>query len=80
VWLPRSRREIAVCEVPPRVVTTAALLATNPLETFDQAQEVIAAYITSYHGRPHSGLNYRTPTEVRQTWDDAGDALQKTVA
>jgi len=50
------------------------------LETFDQAQEVIAAYITSYHDRPHSGLNYRTPAEVRQTWNDAGEAQLKTVA
>jgi hypothetical protein len=32
---------------------------------------VIAAYIDHYHHRPHSRLNYRTPTEVRKTWDDA---------
>lgn len=49
-------------------------------ETLDQAREVIAAYITHYHDRPHSGLAYRTPTEVRQTWDDAGEPLQKTAA
>jgi hypothetical protein len=41
---------------------------------------VIAAYITHYHDRPRSGLVYHTPTEVRQTWDDAGEALQKSAA
>jgi transposase InsO family protein len=41
---------------------------------------VINTYITHYHDRPHSRLNYRTPNEVRQTWDDAQDALQKTAA
>ena len=43
----------------------------HEFETLDQAREVIAAYITSYHHRPHSKLNYRTPAEVAQTWDDA---------
>jgi putative transposase len=43
----------------------------HEFETLDQAREVITAYITSYHHRPHSGLNYRTPAEVAQTWDDA---------
>jgi putative transposase len=48
-------------------------------ETLDQAREEIAAYIDSYHDRPHSGLRYRTPTEVRQTWED-GQRLAKTAA
>jgi len=52
----------------------------HEFETLDQAREVIGAYIDHYHDRPHSGLAYRTPTEVRQTWDDAGEALQKTAA
>jgi putative transposase len=52
----------------------------HEFETLDQAREVIAAYIDHYHHRPHSGLHYRTPKEVRQTWDDAGEALQKAAA
>ena len=43
----------------------------------DQAREVIAAHIDRYHDRPHQGLGYRTPREVRQTWDDAQEPLQK---
>jgi putative transposase len=31
------------------------------------------------HHRPHSGLDYRTPDEVRRTWED-GQRLQKTAA
>jgi putative transposase len=52
----------------------------HEFETLAQAREVIGAYIDHYHDRPHSRLNYRTPTEVRQTWDDAQDALQNTAA
>jgi putative transposase len=52
----------------------------HEFETLDQAREVIAAYIDRYHHRPHSRLNYRTPFEVRQTWDDAGEPLQKAAA
>ena len=52
----------------------------HEFETLDQAREVIAAYIHAYHDRPHSGLNYRTPREVRTTWDDAGESLQKAAA
>jgi transposase InsO family protein len=52
----------------------------NEFETLDQAREVIAAYIDHYHDRPHSRLNYQTPREVRTTWDDAQEALQKTAA
>ena len=52
----------------------------NEFETLEQAREVIAAYIDHYHDRPHSRLDYRTPTEVRKTWDDAQGALQKTAA
>jgi putative transposase len=48
----------------------------HEFETLDQAREVIAAYIDHYHDRPHSRLNYLTPTEVRQTWDDATGPLQ----
>jgi putative transposase len=49
-------------------------------ETLDQLREALAAYITSYHHRPHSGLDYRTPKEVRHTWDDAQEQLQKLAA
>lgn len=52
----------------------------HEFETLDQAREVINAYIHHYHHRPHSRLNYRTPREVRQTWDDATGALQKQAA
>ena len=52
----------------------------HEFETLDQAREVIAAHIHAYHDRPHSGLNYRTPREVRTTWDDAGESLQKAAA
>jgi putative transposase len=52
----------------------------HEFETLDEAREVIVAYIDTYHHRPHSGLNYKTPSEVAQTWDDAGEALQKTAA
>ncbi|MCA1678802.1 MAG: IS3 family transposase [Actinobacteria bacterium] len=52
----------------------------HEFETLDQAREVIAAYIDHYHHRPHSRLDYRTPSEVRQTWDDPTRALQKAAA
>jgi putative transposase len=42
-------------------------------ETLDQARAVIGAYIDGYHHRPHSGLAYRTPREVAQTWKDHDD-------
>ena len=47
--------------------------------TLEQARKEIVAYIDSYHQRPHSGLRYRTPSEVRRTWED-GQRLQKTAA
>ncbi|MCA1679375.1 MAG: IS3 family transposase [Actinobacteria bacterium] len=52
----------------------------NEFETLEQAREVIAAYIDHYHDRPHSRLAYRTPREVRATWDDAQGALLKSAA
>ena len=52
----------------------------HEFETLDQAREVIAAYIDHYHDRPHSRLNYRTPSEVRQTWDDTTGPLQNIAA
>jgi putative transposase len=48
----------------------------NEYETLDDARRGIGSYIDRYHHRPHSGLNYRTPLEVRKTWED----LQKTAA
>ena len=44
-----------------------------------QARKEITAYIDTYHHRPHSGLGYRTPNEVRRTWEDH-HRLQKTAA
>ncbi len=44
-------------------------------ETLAQARAMIGAFIHSYHHRPHSGLNYKTPSEVAQTWQDHQDHL-----
>ncbi len=55
------------------------LVWRSEFETLDQARKEIAAYIDSYHHRPHSGLRYRTPAEVRRTWED-GQRLAKTAA
>jgi putative transposase len=48
----------------------------NEYETLDDARRGIGGYVDRYHHRPHSGLDYRTPLEVRQTWED----LQKLAA
>jgi len=45
-------------------------------ETLDEAREAIGTYIDRYHHRPHSGLGYRTPREVRKTWEDAQDETE----
>ena len=55
------------------------LVWRSEFETLDDARTAIAAYIDSYHHRPHSGLRYRTPTKVRRTWED-GQRLQKQAA
>lgn len=39
-------------------------------ETIEDARTAIAAYVETYHHRPHSGIGYRTPTEVARTWAD----------
>jgi putative transposase len=49
-------------------------------ETLHQLRVELAAYIERYHHRPHSGLDYRTPNEVRQTWDDAQEQPLKLAA
>ena len=51
-------------------------------ETLDQARTAIGAYVERYHHRPHQFLGYRTPKEVRQTWEDAREteALRNQVA
>ena len=51
----------------------------NEYETLDDARRGIAGYVDRYHHRPHSGLNYRTPHEVAQTWEDQQE-LQKQAA
>jgi putative transposase len=55
------------------------LVWRSEFETLDQARKEIAASIDAYHHRPHSGLHYRTPAEVRQTWED-GQRLVKSAA
>jgi putative transposase len=38
----------------------------NEYETLDDARRGIGGYVVDrYHDRPHSGLDYRTPLEVR---------------
>jgi putative transposase len=51
-------------------------------ETLEQAGAAIGAYVDRYHHRPHSTLDYRTPKEVRQIWEDARGApvLRKEAA
>ena len=51
----------------------------NEYETLDQARQGIGGYVDRYHHRPHSGLDYRTPDEVRRTWEDH-QQLQKQAA
>jgi putative transposase len=55
------------------------LVWRSEFETLEHARKEINTYIDRYHHRPHSGLGYRTPTEVHQTWED-GQRLQKTAA
>ena len=55
------------------------LVWRSEFETLDDARAAIGAYVDSYHRRPHSGLRYRTPMQVRQTWED-GQRLAKTAA
>jgi hypothetical protein len=55
------------------------LVWRSEFETLEQARKEIDDYIDRYHHRPHSGLRYRTPSEVRRTRDD-GRRLQKTAA
>ena len=55
------------------------LVWRSEFETLEQAREEIAAYVERYHERPHSGLGYRTPADVRRTWED-GQRLQKAAA
>lgn len=55
------------------------LVWRTEFETLDQARKEIATYIETYHHRPHSGLRYRTPADVRRTWDE-GQRLIKPAA
>jgi putative transposase len=51
----------------------------NEYETLDDARRGIGSYVDRYHQRPHSGLNYRSPDEVRRTREDLQE-LQKQAA
>jgi len=44
-------------------------------ETLEQARQAIGAYVTNYHQRPHSRLDYLTPLEVAATWRNGQDHL-----
>jgi len=55
------------------------LIWRTEFETLDQARGEIQAYIDQYHNRPHSGLNYRTPNEVKNEWNN-NQPLLKTPA
>jgi putative transposase len=55
------------------------LVWRSEFETVDQARKEIHTYVDTYHHRPHSGLRYRTPAEVRKTWED-GQRLAKSAA
>ena len=55
------------------------LVWRSEFETVDQARKEIHTYVDTYHHRPHSGLRYRTPAEVRKTWED-GQRLLKSAA
>ncbi len=53
------------------------LVWRSEFEKLDQARKEVAAYIDAYHHRPHSGLRYRTPAEVRKTWEDGQRLLKQ---
>ena len=55
------------------------LIWRTEFETLDEARKEVSRYIDSYHDRPHSGLDYRTPNEVRFEWDSV-NRLQKHAA
>jgi len=42
----------------------------NEYETLDDARRGIGGYVDRYHHRPHSRLDYKTPHEVKETWED----------
>ena len=49
----------------------------NEYETLDEARAAIGAYVERYHHRPHQFLGYRTPKEVRKTWEDAQEQFDE---
>jgi transposase InsO family protein len=50
------------------------LIWRSEFETLEQARAEIGGYVDAHHHRPHPGLDYRTPKEVRETWEDAREA------
>ena len=54
------------------------LVWRSECETLEETPVAIAAYVETYHHRPHSGLGYRTPKEVRETWEDAKESETST--
>jgi hypothetical protein len=56
---------------PPIVLDTSDEASwANEYETLDDARRGIGGYVDRYHHRPHSGLNYKAPYEVKETWED----------
>ena len=51
-------------------------VSLNEYQTLDQARQGIGGYVDRYHHRPHSGLGYQTPNEVRRTWEDQQELLK----
>jgi putative transposase len=54
------------------------LVWRSEFETLEEARQAVAAYVETYHHRPHPGLGYRTPKEVRETWEDAQESGTST--
>jgi putative transposase len=55
------------------------LVWRTEFETLDQAREEIPTHTQTHHHRPHPGLRYRTPAELRHTRED-GQRPAKTAA
>src|SRR5829696_6916502 len=71
--LPRSR-EPGVHRVLVRQAQKNAASGAE-FETLEQAHQAIGTYVTNYHHRPHSRLNYNTPLKLAATWRNGQDHL-----
>jgi hypothetical protein len=57
----------------PTAASVTPDLTQNIGQTLEQARQAIGDYVTNYHHRPHSRLDYNTPLEVAATWSDPQD-------